>query len=137
MTHLRSLRDYIAALDEIGEIQRVDTEVDWNLEMGAVIRRSHDLRAPAILPVVAAGPPVEEDHTVTGTMHAAEILCKLRQAGLPAALAWVCAESAFHWLIVAVRSDWPEAFGGHSGEHGWPGSIRQRVLDNWHAYGYR
>lgn len=73
-------------------------------------------RDGAILPVVAAGPPVEEDHTVTGTMHAAEILCSLRRAGLPAALAWVCAESVFHWLIVAVPSTWPETFGGYSGD---------------------
>lgn len=73
-------------------------------------------RDDAILPVVAAGPPVEEDHTVTGTMHAAEILYSLRRAGLPATLAWVLVEAAFHWLVVAVRSDWPEAFGGHSGE---------------------
>ena len=42
-------------------------------------------RDGAILPVVAAGPPVEEDHTVTGTMHAAEILYQLREAGLPVA----------------------------------------------------
>lgn len=195
-------------------------------------------RDGAILPVVAAGPPPEEDHTVTGTMHAAELLYQLRQAGLPVTLAWVLVESAFHWLTVAVRPDWPEAFGGHSGElarrigevtfagkagfgvpkillveddiditsvsevvwafatrahpahgevrfpaepaqvagevyldeaerhsyragkvvynclladrfdtkdrpvkgdleHGWPAHIRQRVLDNWHAYGYR
>jgi 4-hydroxy-3-polyprenylbenzoate decarboxylase len=73
-------------------------------------------RDGAILPVVAAGPPAEEDHTVTGTMHAAELLYQFRQAGLPAASAWVCVESAFHWLIVAVRPDWPDAFGGHSGE---------------------
>ncbi|MBO0806880.1 MAG: UbiD family decarboxylase [Actinobacteria bacterium] len=73
-------------------------------------------RDGAILPVVAAGPPVEEDHTVTGTMHAAELLYQLRQAGLPAASAWFCYESAMHWLIVAVRADWPETAGGHSGE---------------------
>ena len=63
-------------------------------------------RDGAILPVVAAGPPVEEDHTLTGTMHAAEILYQLRKADLPVASTWFSFESAMHWLIVAVRADW-------------------------------
>ncbi len=63
-------------------------------------------RDGAILPVVAAGPPVEEDHTLSGTMHAAEILRQLRKAGLPIASTWFSYESAMHWLIVAARSDW-------------------------------
>lgn len=41
MNHLRSLRDFIDALDAIGEVQRIDKEVDWNLAMGAVARRSY------------------------------------------------------------------------------------------------
>lgn len=49
MKHLRSLREFIAELDAIGELQRVDTQVDWNLEIGAVARRSYELRAPAPL----------------------------------------------------------------------------------------
>ena len=49
MRHLTSLRDYIAALRQIGEVHDVETEVDWNLEMGAVIRRSYELQAPAPL----------------------------------------------------------------------------------------
>ncbi|MEU0505668.1 UbiD family decarboxylase [Nocardia sp. NPDC005998] len=65
-------------------------------------------RDGAILPVVAAGPPVEEDHTVTGTMHAAEILHQLREVGLPIASTWFSYESAMHWLIVSARSDWHE-----------------------------
>jgi 4-hydroxy-3-polyprenylbenzoate decarboxylase len=73
-------------------------------------------RDGAILPVVAAGPPVEEDHTITGTMHAAELLYELRQAGLPVASTWFSFESALHWLVVSVRSDWPEAYRGHSGD---------------------
>ena len=68
----------------------------------------------AILPVVAAGPPVEEDHTGTGTMHAAEILYQLRQAGLPVSSCWFSYESALHWLIIAVRRDWREALGEDS-----------------------
>lgn len=72
-------------------------------------------RDSAILPVVAAGPPVEEDHTVTGTMHAAQILFELRRAGLPIASTWLSFESAMHWLMIAVRSDWHQSYGGHSG----------------------
>lgn len=49
MTHLRSQRDFIAELEKIGDLQRIETEVDWNLEIGAIIRRSYDLRAPAPL----------------------------------------------------------------------------------------
>ncbi len=73
-------------------------------------------RDGAILPVVAAGPPVEEDHTVTGTMHAAELLHQLRRASLPITSTWVIPDSAFHWLVVSVRQDWPEGYGGHSGD---------------------
>jgi 4-hydroxy-3-polyprenylbenzoate decarboxylase len=73
-------------------------------------------RNNAILPVVAAGPPVEEDHTVTATMHAAEILYELRGASLPIASCWSPFESAWHWLVVAARSDWCEHFDGASEE---------------------
>lgn len=68
-------------------------------------------RNDAILPVVAAGPPVEEDHTATGTMHAAEILYNLTNAGLPVASCWFSYESANHWLIISLKSDWHEATG--------------------------
>ncbi|MFC4911818.1 UbiD family decarboxylase [Actinomadura gamaensis] len=68
-------------------------------------------RDGAILPVVAAGPPVEEDHTGTGTMHAAEILYQLRRAGLPVTSSWFSYESANHWLLVAMRADWHETLG--------------------------
>jgi UbiD family decarboxylase len=73
-------------------------------------------RDGAILPVVAAGPPVEEDHTGTGTMHAAEILYNLTKAGLPVASTWFSYESAIHWLIVSVRQDWFEILGISAGE---------------------
>jgi 4-hydroxy-3-polyprenylbenzoate decarboxylase len=44
---IKDLRDYITHLEREGEIQRIELEVDWNLEVGAIIRRSYDLRAPA------------------------------------------------------------------------------------------
>jgi UbiD family decarboxylase len=49
MNHIKSLREYIDALKEIGEIQEIDKEVDWNLEMGAITRHCYELRAPAPL----------------------------------------------------------------------------------------
>jgi 4-hydroxy-3-polyprenylbenzoate decarboxylase len=49
MKHFASLLEYIAALREIGEIQEIDAEVDWNLETGAIIQRSYDLGATAPL----------------------------------------------------------------------------------------
>ena len=47
--HLKDLRAYVEALRDIGEVQDIDQEVDWNLEIGAIIRRSYELRAPAPL----------------------------------------------------------------------------------------
>jgi 4-hydroxy-3-polyprenylbenzoate decarboxylase len=49
MQHLRSLREFIAELEKIGDVQSIDKEVDWNLELGAIARRSYELRAPAPL----------------------------------------------------------------------------------------
>ena len=68
-------------------------------------------RTQAILPVVAAGPPVEEDHTGWGIPHAAMTLRDLKAAGLPVTGAWMVLESACHWMLVAVSSDWHEATG--------------------------
>ncbi|OWP61499.1 hypothetical protein CDA63_19100 [Hymenobacter amundsenii] len=47
--HLKSMREYLAALHEIGEIQEISQEVDWHLEMGAIARRCYELGAPAPL----------------------------------------------------------------------------------------
>jgi UbiD family decarboxylase len=47
--HLRSLREYIEALETIGEVQHVEREVDWNLEIGAITRRVYETDAPAPL----------------------------------------------------------------------------------------
>lgn len=47
--HLKSLREYIDALKAIGELQEIDPEVDWNLEIGAISRRCYETGAPAPL----------------------------------------------------------------------------------------
>lgn len=49
MKHLKSLREFVDVLSSIGEVQPINVEVDWNLEIGAVTRRSYELRAPAPL----------------------------------------------------------------------------------------
>jgi hypothetical protein len=49
MNPLRSLRDYVDRLKALGEIQEIDIEVDWHLELGAIIRRCYELKAPAPL----------------------------------------------------------------------------------------
>lgn len=49
MNRFLSIRDWIAALQSIGDIQTIEREVDWNLEMSAITRRAMDLRAPAPL----------------------------------------------------------------------------------------
>lgn len=44
---IQGLREYIAALESIGEVQRIEREVDTDLEVGAIMRRVYDLQAPA------------------------------------------------------------------------------------------
>ena len=46
---LKDLRDFIKLLELHGELTRVREEVDWNLEMGAIIRHCYDTGAPAAL----------------------------------------------------------------------------------------
>jgi 4-hydroxy-3-polyprenylbenzoate decarboxylase len=74
--------------------------------VSAITYRDH-----AIMPAVAAGPPVEEDHTIIGTTSAAEILHLLQHAKLPVSSAWYNFEAAVHWLVVALHNDWHEATG--------------------------
>jgi UbiD family decarboxylase len=49
MIHIKDLREYLCSLAGIGELQEIEEEVDWNLELSAVIRRCYDLKAPAPL----------------------------------------------------------------------------------------
>lgn len=43
------MRDFVAELEECGELVTVDREVDWDLEMGAIARRCYETGAPAPL----------------------------------------------------------------------------------------
>jgi 4-hydroxy-3-polyprenylbenzoate decarboxylase len=49
MKHIKSLREYIEVLKTLGELQEVDKEVDWNLEIAAITRRCYETGAPAPL----------------------------------------------------------------------------------------
>ncbi len=49
MKPLLSLRDYIAALQAIGEVQPIGQEVELDLEVGAIIRRCYETGSPAPL----------------------------------------------------------------------------------------
>jgi 4-hydroxy-3-polyprenylbenzoate decarboxylase len=71
-------------------------------------------RNEPILPVVAAGEPIEEDHTAQGIPSAAELLFELRAAGIAATMAWVPLESAQHWLAVTLPADCRRRLGWNS-----------------------
>ena len=45
----QSMRDWMARLEKEGLLKRITTEVDWNLELGAITRRVADQEGPALL----------------------------------------------------------------------------------------
>lgn len=49
MKPIKSLREYVEILKEHNEVVPITQEVDWNLEMSAIIRRSYDL--PSLAPL--------------------------------------------------------------------------------------
>lgn len=49
MKPLKSFREYVEILKKHNEIVSIKQEVDWNLEMSAIIRRAYELPAPAPL----------------------------------------------------------------------------------------
>src|SRR5262249_15285885 len=60
-------------------------------------------RNEPILPVVAAGEPVEENHTCWGLVVSAQILGELRQQGFPVTRCFCPFESAAHWMVVTMN----------------------------------
>jgi len=66
-------------------------------------------RDDPILPVVSAGKPVDEDHTVVGLTYSAEALFNLRSAQLPVTSAWLVPESAVNLMVITVPRDWMAA----------------------------
>lgn len=49
---------------------------------------------------------MEENRTAWGLPSSARLLHDLRQAGIPATMAWIPLQSALHWLVVTVPRDW-------------------------------
>lgn len=71
-------------------------------------------RNDPILPVVAAGYPVEDNHTTWGIGLMATIHRQLSQAGFPFSGCFIPFESSVHWLVVSIPRDyiWHEKKGG-------------------------
>jgi UbiD family decarboxylase len=46
---IKDLREWISLLEKEGELARVKTEVDWDLEIGGVLRETMDRKGPALL----------------------------------------------------------------------------------------
>ncbi|NIF22129.1 UbiD family decarboxylase [Candidatus Pantoea multigeneris] len=61
-------------------------------------------RERPILPICVAGVPAEENHTIWGTMIAAQVLEDLQQAGLPVEMAWCSYEAASCWTVLAINT---------------------------------
>ncbi len=112
MKHLRSLREFLDKLEKIGELQSIDKEVDWKLEIGAVARRSYELRAPAPL-----------FNTITGIDEGFRVLAA------PGGLSAHC--------LLADRFPADERPVASDFAHNWSAETQQHVLDNWQKYGYR
>src|SRR4029077_7972461 len=69
-------------------------------------------RNEPILPVVAAGEPIEENHTCWGLAISAQILWELRQQGFPVSMCFCPFESAAHWLVVTVDRSFRGKYSG-------------------------
>jgi 4-hydroxy-3-polyprenylbenzoate decarboxylase len=63
-------------------------------------------RDQPILPVVASGEPIEENHTCWGLAISAQVLWELRSAGFPATACFSPLQSAAHWLVVTVPTSY-------------------------------
>jgi 4-hydroxy-3-polyprenylbenzoate decarboxylase len=59
-------------------------------------------RNEPILPVVAAGEPIEENHTCWGLAISGQVLWELRRRGLPVSTCFCPFASAGHWLVVTL-----------------------------------
>ena len=42
-------REFIKALDKTKDVVHIQQEVDWDMEVGAIVRRTCELRGPAVL----------------------------------------------------------------------------------------
>jgi 3-polyprenyl-4-hydroxybenzoate decarboxylase len=54
ITKFASLRDYLAGLDRLGDLQHVMQKIDWNVEAAAAIR--HSAEHPLLAFTPSTGP---------------------------------------------------------------------------------
>ncbi|WP_025732360.1 UbiD family decarboxylase [Carnimonas nigrificans] len=73
-------------------------------------------RDQPIWPLVVAGRPTDESHTLWAMGMTAEAISLMREAGLPITAAWIPEESAVHWLVVSVPNNWRELLPDTSSE---------------------
>ncbi len=45
----KDLREWMARIEEIGQLKRITAEVDWDLEIGAIAARMANKQGPALL----------------------------------------------------------------------------------------
>ncbi|MBI5828593.1 MAG: UbiD family decarboxylase, partial [Chloroflexi bacterium] len=62
----KDLREFIGRLATEGELHRIEAEVDWDLEIGAITRRGIELELPAMLFEKIKGFP--PDYRVLGNL---------------------------------------------------------------------
>jgi 4-hydroxy-3-polyprenylbenzoate decarboxylase len=68
-------------------------------------------RDDPILPVSFPGVPTDNCHISIGFFTSADIVVALREAGIPVIDAMLTFESALHWLVIRVPSDWHASTG--------------------------
>jgi UbiD family decarboxylase len=71
-------------------------------------------RDQAILPVVVAGFPPEENHTCWGITISARVLAELRARDVPVTHCYLPFFAALHLLVITVPRNWKERSGGKS-----------------------
>ncbi len=68
-------------------------------------------RHDPILPVIAAGEPVEENHTCWGLVVSAQLLWELRKQGFPVSMCFCPLASAGHWLVITLDRSYRGLYG--------------------------
>ena len=87
-----TLREFVDALRDLGELVDVTRKVDPSLELGAIIRRTYDLRAPAPL-----------FHSLSGSRPGDRVLGA--PVGLSARRGYECAASLCRLACVRPRRE--------------------------------
>jgi UbiD family decarboxylase len=73
-------------------------------------------RDDPIWPLVVAGRPTDESHTIWAIGMAADAVAMLRAEGLPVEIVWAPEEAAVHWFVVVASRDWRDRLPGTSSE---------------------